>query len=397
MAVRMKDGSRVTRTDDLIEWWVERACMPGKSDAHEWISSIHAEGDALYHYGRHFCLGEILRSPNGRPRLFLLNGDDYAGTGGFGPSTGSRQMDLRRHVAATNVPALTVPFSALGAAGIKRDSIRPVEIIDERYTTHDVYMDEPPGPLLHADVPEDERRWKIERGVPDHASIDYADRSYAIRTDDGRYHFRVKRHWLGDALFKATTFAYDRATGVSRKRTRLYLSSFDYNEPRPLYFLCELPTRIRRDGGTVPVRPLTVKHAIDDLRPDEVVKAQNAGIDVIRQGDVFALPTSLTTRDLTRQSNSGIAKSAHVLGTNHKVTDTIVTVDGDTYGRGRMRHDPGAHRGPDHRTVTLGDGKTWYRLLKNTVPMSGTRRGLVGAQMAQSGQSRAWTAVGTVD
>jgi hypothetical protein len=91
------------------------------------------------------------------------------------------------------------------------------------------------------------------------------------------------------------------------------------------------------------------------------------------------------------------ALAADVLGTNHRATHLIVTKTATTTGRGLMYHDPsGWGRTPDHARVKLGDGKTWYRLVKNTVPETSDRTTRVTG-MNQSGQSRAWTIGGSVD
>ena len=83
---------------------------------------------------------------------------------------------------------------------------------------------------------------------------------------DGLWRWTENRHRLGDALFTAVRNGY---------RGR-YLSSFDYNEPAPLYFLCEVPAR-----GVPP----TVDAAIDSLAPRAVHAARLNGKPVERQGD----------------------------------------------------------------------------------------------------------------
>lgn len=211
-------------------------------------------------------------------------------------------------------------------------------------------------------------------------------------------------------------------------RMAYYLSAFDYGEPHRPYFMCELPKSIRRFGQRYPVRPNTVQQALDDLMPDEVRQAIASGLEVVRQGDVFAIPTAMTTDelksravliDVTRyeadaqdqivpvlhaepiRSKVRDSSKAQVLGTNHSPTHSILTTDGDWYGRGRMYHTP-TGRTPDHRVKKLGDGKTWHRLVKNTVPLdeaSGSSRGSIsaGGSINQSGDSRAWTLGGAVD
>jgi hypothetical protein len=146
------------------------------------------------------------------------------------------------------------------------------------------------------------------------------------------------RHWLGDSLFMATRIdtrrvpcpnhagtrapdspnvwcdhcgqivsevattttrgdgsvrivAPDRAplmTITTRRRMR-FLSSFDYQERAPLYFLAALPRKSRA---------VTVDMAVDDLAPRAVHAAYARGLAVKRQGDIFAIPTVLTDADV---------------------------------------------------------------------------------------------------
>lgn len=512
---------RVKTTDDLIEWWVVRACQQHEASRYspyEDRSSIIARGDSLYHYGQHFELARILRKPNGKPRLFLLNGDSYNGTGGFGPSTASRQDTVRRLAEKTNVPTLVIPFSALDSAGIHYDTITVVAKNDDRYETIHHHAERPPG-----DVREDGSADITKLAQHERRDWSGTDSNRAHKDEDGVWRWVTKRHWLGDSLIRgrATEHRERKATrreralyeaweawqtehhGLRDEEQRLrretsnviwidtlyereeqarlgedpaprptadelesarkavddaeaavrehgmteprvdidvrrrpdgivvretvrkfatYVSSFDYNEPRPLYFLAEIPRTVRRDGARYTTKPQTVEQALDDLRPDPVVQAERSGLTVIRQGDVFAIPTSLTTRELTARAQEfeltryyeevttesgetvriddlahrhGVItgsrmlperytvlrrKSVRVLDTNHKVTEVVVTTDGDTYARGIMRHDPVGWRSADHRNVTLGDRRTWYRLVKNTVE-----------------SNRAWSISGNVD
>jgi hypothetical protein len=381
---------------------------------------------------------------------------------------------VRRETEGTNILSITLPFSALDAAGIVRESIRPLDLTDERWELKDYAADEAPGALLKMEdpsgatyahteqrhgwihresgelfTPDPQRRewwdhsppnelrevydWKLythveERPVmvddPNRAGVEHtsqhewADGDAELRSD-GKWHWTTRRHWLGDSLFRATVseWRYDRdETGRLRsndrvERTAKFLSSFDYNEPRPLYFLCELP----RTSAT------TIAAAYEALKPKDVVRAEANGIEVLRQGDVFAIPTnaitselesraishrerfwseeleSFDTRPVTIRSRQKHGMAADVLKTNHRPTHLIVLKNGDHYGRGLMYHDPtGWGRTPDHRRLKLGDGQTWYRLVKNTVPESSDRTsGRVG--LNQSGQSRAWTLGGSVD
>lgn len=162
-----------------------------------------------------------------------------------------------------------------------------------------------------------------------------------------------------------------------RQRTALFLSGFDNNEARPSYFFCELDPK---------ARPTTVEEALESLKPEAVKVAEQAGREVKRQGDIFAIPMpSLTLSKLRTdggvyarlpkgytQANAMDGETADVpylLDTNHGASE-VVTVGGATYARGTMRHLP-AWRRPDHARLTLG--KQWHLIVKNTVPVGAGR------------------------
>jgi len=80
------------------------------------------------------------------------------------------------------------------------------------------------------------------------------------------------------------------ARAVWRRRAR-YLSSFDTNESPPLYFLAEVP----HGAGD------TVETALDALAPRAVHAAIARGAEVLRQGDIFLIPTALDVAALERR------------------------------------------------------------------------------------------------
>lgn len=403
MTMKFADGTRARTTDELIAWYGEW-CATKTLDSipHTGEDSITVSGSRLTHYG-HFPLAECIRESNGTTRLVILNGDSYGGSGGWGPSTSSRQGSARRAMERNGVPHVTIPFSALEGAGIDHRSIKVLAQRDDRRTFHELSSKVRPGRF--EDRESTDPVWPSRSGM-EHAYVE----SEAQLGDDGLWRWTVKRHWLGDSVIRAASHGYVRQSdgGTSYKTTwGNYLSSFDYNESRPLYFLCELPRNLRISELQ------SVDAAIEALKPPEVVNAIDSGLDVIRQGDVFAIPTSYTTRELTKRAETfevrhwgtddagqsvpvvtleAMRKGAHVLGTNHTATNVIVAEDGDTFARGIMRHAPGNWRDPDHAAVTLGDRKAWYRLVKNTVPVATGRR-----TANQRGQARAWTSTGTVD
>lgn len=414
---RTRTGTVKGLTGVIIDAWVERLATPlkqldalGQRADSQLKSSLSMRNDKLYHYG-HWTIGEGIRDARGRTKLVLINGDRYNGAGGFGPSTQSRTNSAERAARATGIPTLTVPFSALSAAGIEHDSIRPLEILNERYTQHIVTMDQERFTnRCYGKVQEADGSWSVRDESRGGYQSPFTLPVEEIKHSSGQVEYRVPtfRHWLGEAVFSARVYEYvkrdctpeeiahDDYTGyryvgsarikvkqTQRMRTAKFLSAFDHNEARECYFLCELPR----------TSAATVDDAFEALKPPEVVGALGAGLDVLRQGDIFAIPTSLTTREL--KSRGKLLVKAHpLLTTNHVATAQISTNDGDLYARGILTHQP-SFREPDHARVKLGDGKTWYRIVKNTVPTAKTRSG--SALARQSGSSRAWTLGGQVD
>lgn len=218
------------------------------------------------------------------------------------------------------------------------------------------------------------------------------------------YSWDVQRHWLGEALVRARvtwTTRHEcrwcqgtgwgigpswnrwdpsmqcmecRGFGNTTKvhhRWAYYLSGFDHEEARPLYFFAELPR------GS---KPATVAEAYEALKPDPVRLAEQMGRPIFRQGDIFGVPTRMDAKALRAQGarierrvtlNSpkpGVTLP-YVLGTNHTATEVAYLPNGVTLARGTMYHDPSGRR-PDHARRRIGDGKSWHVVIKNTVPVS---------------------------
>lgn len=523
---RTRSGTpKIRLTSDIQELFIERiVAPPNELDSLPPFAdsnSMSFRGDKLYHYG-HFVLAQIVRDGRRRVKLVLLNGDTYGGASGWGPSTSSRQGDIRNAVEALDgVKSIVLPFATLGAAGIDIETIDPIHVRAARYTHHPVTTEKRPGPHPKIADPSGATEmvteesygyhvngtpatygaegatygaYTVEREKPvmiDDTNLARVDarpthgwvRDYAVLQPDGSWKYEVERHWLGDSIFRArvieqrtrklrpdeqamvdarneaakhsreahatyeelrrSTFTgpdepsqelkdavqaawrayneteravYDLAlpdgfltgstTGIryTVRRRATFLSSFDYGEPHAPYFMCEMPRDF--DGETV-------DDAIQALMPAEVEEEIAVGVEVLRQGDIFAIPTDRTTEELVALGDPKRMRNAHgvvqilmkgrgdtgdVHGTNHQPTHLIITRNGEHYGRGRLYHVPGPWREPDHRVVKLGDGETWYRLVKNTVPLSKGQRGSVSAgRVFQSGQARAWTIGGVVD
>jgi hypothetical protein len=318
-------------------------------------------------WGRHFPLTRIMGETG--DRWWLLNGDRYS------TSTSRHQRIVRDECHRSGLPVAILPFSALGAAGIDPDSIRVIDQLAETTITRSRTS------AWLADVPK-WLRWDESRRAP-----------------DGLFHWDAYEHRLGACLFAADylrhirTVEIDEADGdwrlgaeTRRGRWRAdpgracFLSDFDYQESPPLYFLAQLP-----DGAA----PAAVAEALEALKPVEVVKAELEDQAITRQGDIFAIASCLTRRELKAMGavfarrHDGVAR-ARLLDTSHTATETAVTRSGDVYARGCLYHDPGSWRRGEHKRQRINDGKTWARVVRNTVPWSGS-------------QANAWTIAGGVD
>lgn len=356
--------------EQVIARFVQEAGKPApnmlKGDDYVYTEASYGvrSADTIYSYGRHFPLAKIMPSGDNPRGWWLLNGDFYMIWTGRGlmpsPSTRRHQDMVRSAVKRTGLPYLTLSFDALSQVGVRHDTIEPVEVLPDRYTwEHRVRENAPTKYELESVLAEDQElnstwyfrnwqqladgRWSYEQ--PAHhlgESVFRAQYSYEVRTPG--YHDFETHNWMHGSSEKVHGSAY-------------FLSAFDRNEPgNGLYFMAQLP-----DGA----HPQTVEEAIDMLKPDAVRFAEDDGLEVLRQGDVFAIPRAgLLTRELTVPPLGG----KYVLGVNHTVTE-VRTLGSATFGRGIMRHRPQERdRQPEHRNLKLGDRKTWYELVKNTVP-----------------------------
>jgi hypothetical protein len=236
-----------------------------------------------------------------------------------------------------------------------------------------------------------ERHWRMKTDYEAMRKRDNADETHRVDWDnviERRYYYTEDKP------------VYD---------TAYFLSAFDDQERNNgLYFLAQLHPA---------AMPTTVEEAFTSLKPGMVRFAEKMGVPVTRQGDVFAVPVDFTAADLKalgatrpglgeqeqhyvdymrkREHNvtrfPGMGKTENfVLGVNHTATDVMV-LDGRTYARGTLRHKrpvqtwQGVVFTAEHRYQTMGDGKTWHQVVKNTVPTDRTFA------------SRSWSIGGGVD
>jgi hypothetical protein len=153
----------------------------------------------------------------------------------------------------------------------------------------------------------------------------------------------------------------DQYETVFRIKQRYYLSGYDTQEqPRPLYFLCRLPHKVA-----------TIKAARESLKPKSVKAALRAGLNVERQGDIFAIESDFTTADM-KEMGAEFKAGQPIYGTAHTATDLVRLPNGVMFAKGTLIHEPiiiNQHRGRDHGPRLL-PGERWWWLTRNTVPVA---------------------------
>ena len=324
----------MTNHSDTCDRWVRR--VQGAKLRELQGSNIFADGDRIYSYYRHFELARPLRDKNGALQAWLLNGDRYS------VSTTRHQSHIRDAVRRLggDFPTAIIPHSAMASAGVRLDTIEIVEATPD------------------ARVPVERQSYRASkwwhRDVSGQLHNSYrGDPITETVMPDGRtrYDWTARQHRLGESVIRAK---------VSGRRNRAYfLSGFDMQEARPLYFFCELPRG---------VHPATVAEAYEALKPATVKTAEALGRTVKRQGDIFAVELASTDKRKLRRDGARFVKRGQLLGTNHEASEVAYMPDGTTLARGILWHTPPSWRRPDHKRVTVG--KAWHVIVKNTVPLA---------------------------
>src|SRR5229473_7036981 len=107
---------------------------------------------------------------------------------------------------------------------------------------------------------------------------------------------------------------------VLRVKDRYYLSGVDETgKGSGMYFFAELATK---------QAPPTLEEAYNMLKPKMVREAEGRELNVLRQGEWFAIPARVSTSDLMRDVERGIAayRQRHVLGKDghHELEEAVV-------------------------------------------------------------------------
>lgn len=343
----------MTSHDDVIRRYFD--ILTGKTTRRNYArtGNVFADGDVLYSYGYHFKLAVALRDNKGQAVGILLNGDKYS------VSTSRHQSNAESRAMRSGLPFATIPFSALASAGV--EGLARVEILDTRPARFERIT-------VPAKLPHDwhEQGWREESAE---SCIGPGWWKF-FRDENGRPMMYTTRHFLGGSLIRATISHLVPDGGMTDdhrpiptmkrvSRTVTLLSDWDRNEPSGRgYFLCEIPGKVS-----------TIEEAYEALKPQVVKDAEASGIEVKRQGDIFAIPLDEVTLREYRKRGWNLEKGAQLLTTNHVATD-VLTPPGKKVNhhlaRGTLRHVPQGRR-PDHVRVALG--KTWHLIVKNTVPV----------------------------
>lgn len=356
----------------IIEAWLNRASRPAEHGiiGNRRYNNVFADGDILYSYGDHFEMARIMRDKKGVTTSLLLNGDTYSAT------TSKHQSILRSAVTQCPLPSVIIPHAALNSAGIDIGTVEIVQALKDGWIDHGLRRSESrplsDGEWLYSHVKAlvqwgERVEWEFpklytRRAIGTERSTYDLYHYYKTLEDKHRFtgakilewEYRASRHQLGEALVRAT---YRTRTGRNVKA--LFLSGFDAQETRPLYFFCQMPKSARNCT--------TVAEAYEALKPELVLEAERAGRAVFRQGDIFAAETLADKRGL-RKRGATFEKRGNLLGTNHEATE-VARLGNLTYARGVLWHRP-AGRQPDHKRVSMGNRKSWFLVAKNTVPVS---------------------------
>jgi hypothetical protein len=279
--------------------------------------------------------------------MILFNGDR------FSSSTTHHQGVVRREMERSGLPYVIIPYSVLDAAGIDRNDVRIVDNTDARtITVHHHAATEPKSKWNRDDLHQDEAgiwRWTTRRHVLGESLVQCAVRGSRTVTckacagkrfeiggglpwslpngmEWGDYHERNEfgekmripvvrervpvpttelRGWrdsgwtvlehpqLGAFPLPAEWYPCGGCRGAGKvrqetKSIRHFLSGFDHGEPHLAYFFCEMPN----------MSATTVEEAYELLKPDAVKLAEELGRTVHRQGDIFAIETTMTDEEV---------------------------------------------------------------------------------------------------
>jgi hypothetical protein len=273
----------------------------------------------------------------------IINGIDHPSQ-----TTRRQQSELRHAAQLHNVPRCLIPFPALREAGFYDHEILDIKIVA---TTAD----------------REETRWSpcqhkrcIERGHPEQESH---------RIVKGIVQSSSVVHFLGETLFQL--------------KGNLYVCGLDRNDDpnKRSFYLTQLPK------GT---KAKTVDEALLKLRP------KNLPEDTLRQGEWFLVPSEIRPpkkmqiREYTRSNQ--VRTGIPVISDKPEAISNELTNSYTPFSRRETRHVAtrmflngavfvsGCLRDEQHGRLKLGNGKQWFKVVKN-LAVGGWTTGNKGTQV----------------
>lgn len=348
-------------------------------------NNVFANGGRIYSYGMHFCMA--IRDEE--RKLFIINGDRYS------HSTDRHQRNVRSEInSKSDWDQINIPFSVIRAAGISDPT--KINLIETGQEINEAGCRTCNIPLSPHYVDSADTYWNHKADHKDHdvwtrhllaPSLISAPISHSEKIEP-----EVCSYGCGKDRAEHTD-AYDPQKGYMHSfmperriidEKAWFLSGFDETGKGfgGGYFFSRLPHEVS-----------TIEEAFASLKPAEV------GEDFKRQGDIFAVPDPITTRQLNKigkrlprhelkevkdwnnqpfgyeETDRLVAGTyaffnngnrPQLLNTNHYATEAYQVGD-VLYARGVLTHKP-SFREADHIRIKLG--KVWHRIFKNTAVTS---------------------------
>lgn len=293
------------------------------------LNVVNHDGTAvLMSYG-HFALA--VRTSDGQ---IIVNGDNA-------PTVTSRKQQRELRSALGTTTACLLPFSALQAARIRPDDV-----------------------VIVATTPDKEiETWKkcrCEKSWHQKENV-YKPSDFRFH-DDGSHDVKITQHFLGETLFS-----------LKHRQDRFYVSGLDRNDDpsKRHFYLAQLP-----EG----VAPKTVDEALETLKPEGLTAD-----GWYRQGEWFFVPTpglkpviegeNVLVKE-TSIGYKGMRRGVPIVTDQAESMRSLVPDGWDIRMRAHRHRAPrmyingsvyvsGMVRDAEHNPLKLGDGKAWYRVVRN--------------------------------
>ena len=319
---------------DVYEAYVHGYSEAGRNYGGE---TVFFYGNTIYSYGYHFPMAVRMVTP-GYGTWYLVNGDVYSNT------TNRHQAELRN--ALDGKRTIILPFSVLEEAKI---DVSRLELVDvERSQNVDV--------VRHV---KNRETGKLERKVvPVHLLGSAVFKAPYVKEtvipDEKRSEVD---HWRTDQVFEDN--GWTRRTLKQEVKTGYLISGLDATgtDPWKSYFLSVLPHAVT-----------TVAEAYDALKPQPVLDAEAAGIDVFRQGEYFFVPVE-DDAGYNGQAKKWEAIQSRAGRTNNHIAANYVKVRRQQFAKGYVRH-----ADKEHKQLHL---KGWHEVFENTAIRSWSTGGKV--------------------